>query len=42
MEKLKLPRELTKAGRKHRLNWTNVEKTAFEAVKKALVADLEL
>jgi hypothetical protein len=38
---LKLPRELTKAGSKHKLDWTEDE-AAFEKVKEALVADLQL
>jgi hypothetical protein len=41
-EKLKLPRELTKAGSKHPVVWTEQEKEAFDKLKKALVADLEL
>ena len=42
MEKLKLPRELTKAGSKHRLEWTEAEVKAFEDIKQALVGDLQL
>ena len=41
-EKLKLPRELGKAGSKHKLDWSTEELIAFERLKKALVADLEL
>ena len=41
-EKLKLPRELSKAGSKHKLEWTEEEKQAFEKVKQSLVADVEL
>ena len=41
-EKLKLPRELTRAGSKHPLTWTPQEEKAFERLKQALVADLEL
>jgi hypothetical protein len=41
-EKLKLPRELTRAGSKHPLTWTPEEEKAFERLKQALVADLEL
>ena len=41
-EKLKLPRELGKAGSKHKLEWTQEDLIAFERLKKALVADLEL
>ena len=41
-EKLKLPRELTKAGSKHKVEWAEEEKKAFEKLKLALVADLEL
>jgi hypothetical protein len=38
-EKLKLPRELSKAGSKHKLPWTQAELEAFERLKAALVAD---
>ena len=41
-EKLKLPREHTRAGSKHPLTWTPEEEVAFERLKQALVADLEL
>ena len=42
MEKLKLTKELTKAGSKHRVEWTVEEVQAFEKLKQALVADLQL
>ena len=42
MEKLKLPKELTKAGSKHKLDWTVEVIAAFEKVKQGLVADLQL
>lgn len=41
-EKLKVPRELGKAGSKHRIDWTPEELKAFDTLKQALVADLEL
>ena len=41
-EKLKLPRELGKAGSKRKLIWTKKELTSFERLKQALVSDLEL
>ena len=41
-EKLKLPYEHTRAGSKHPLTWTPEEEVAFERLKQALVADLEL
>ena len=41
-EKLKLPRELGKAGSKHKLSWTEKELASFERLKQALVSDLEL
>ena len=41
-EKLKLPRENTKAGSKHPLQWTETEIAAFNRLKEALVADLQL
>ena len=41
-DKLKLPRELGKAGSKHKLKWTAEDLKAFARLKEALVADLEL
>jgi len=41
-EKLKLPKELTKAESKHALQWVPKAVEAFEKLKHALVADLEL
>jgi hypothetical protein len=41
-EKLKLPREVTRAGSKHPIEWTAEETEAFERLKQALVADLQL
>jgi len=42
LEKLKLPRELTKAGSQHPIVWTEDEKVAFERLKTSLVAELSL
>ena len=41
-DKLKVPKELGKAGSKHKITWTAEELIAFERLKQALVADLEL
>jgi hypothetical protein len=41
-DKLKLPRELTRAGSKPPVTWTPEEEEAFRKLKEALVADLQL